>query len=77
MIVMVRTHDYAHNKNNILLRLYGLSTVIMVDFTSTTLTATEGQGVSVCVTLLSGSVARTLPVMVGLSATDGTTRGTH
>jgi len=49
----------------------------MVDFTSTTLTATEGQGVSVCVALLSGSVARSQPVMVGLSATDGTTRGTH
>ena len=48
----------------------------MVDFTSTTFTGTEGQDVRVCVELLSGSVARPLPVMVGLSATDGTTRGT-
>ena len=47
----------------------------MVDFTSTTFTGTEGDGVMFCITLLSGSVARPQPVMVRLSATDGTARG--
>ena len=49
--------------------------VIMVDFSSTTFTGTEGQGVSVCVEVLSGSVGRPLAVEVGLSATDVTTTG--
>jgi len=47
----------------------------MVDFSSTTFTGTEGQGVSVCVEVLSGSVGRPQGVMVGLSATDETTTG--
>ena len=49
--------------------------VIMVDFSSTTFTGTEGQGVSVCVEVLSGSVGRPQAVMVRLSATDVTTTG--
>ena len=49
--------------------------MIDVDFSSTTFTGIEGEGVSVCVEVLSGSVGRPQAVMVGLSATDGTTTG--